>query len=417
MNKKRVREEDESEFILDINKLEFISSSKLLEGLQCPICLQIMLQPIYLKTCQHTFCEPCFEHLFTNKEGKVPCPNCRAEVSKTDKTNSITHQVLLDLLECRCPSKECTWKGHYKNVEDHLKNWCYWLFLCECGIVCKKESKHKEICPLNMMSCVCGSTLVRKELDRHRQTKCPEEEILCTHHDQGCNWSGKRQVYNDTHSKECKIIQLSNRCDLLLKKVKLLDSSENSIYIKYKSSEGFITCGLTDEKNTTRRNLIRKYSTSKLSLGFPVSFGGVENERLEMTSLISDGLFESMKQSSIWHSVLLEVDKEQGILSLTLGGKHDRFFIVLKSEEENKAVNVTKHCGRVVIEFPNPDLHTPSTSFMIMAHRRWLRDQNGLEIPFSIIPNPIHYNKFNLRCSNKEKNEEMFLTLCNFFHQ
>lgn len=357
MHRKRNRDSEDSEFVLDINKLEFTSSSKILEGLQCPICLQIMLHPIYLKSCQHTFCESCFEQLFSNNStnAKVSCPNCRAEISKTDKTPSITHQVLLDILECCCPSKDCVWTGHFRKVEDHLRNYCYWLFLCECGIVCRKDSEHKEFCPLNVVNCQCGSVMTRKELDKHRQNICPSEEIPCSYHENGCNWIGKRQAFTENHVKECKVGHLANRCEQLSKKIKILESSENSIYIKYKSSEGFITCGLTDEKNTWRKNLIRKYSTSALALNFPVSFGGFNIEtkdRLEMTSLISDGLFEHVKQSTIWHSVLLEVDKDQGIFSLTLGGKHDRFFVVLKSQEENKLVQVVKHCGRIGIEFP-----------------------------------------------------------------
>ncbi|KAJ3098595.1 hypothetical protein HDU97_003904 [Phlyctochytrium planicorne] len=54
---------------------------EMLEDLQCAICVDVMVCPMSINPCGHTFCGPCIDDWF--RAGKRTCPNCRQRVSKS----------------------------------------------------------------------------------------------------------------------------------------------------------------------------------------------------------------------------------------------------------------------------------------------------------------------------------------------
>ncbi|XP_061875416.1 breast cancer type 1 susceptibility protein [Colius striatus] len=70
------------------------------EKLECPICLDIVQEPISTK-CDHTFCRFCmFRLLSKNKKGVAQCPLCKTEVTKRSlKENSRFKKLVEGLLE------------------------------------------------------------------------------------------------------------------------------------------------------------------------------------------------------------------------------------------------------------------------------------------------------------------------------
>ncbi|XP_027751794.1 breast cancer type 1 susceptibility protein isoform X2 [Empidonax traillii] len=74
--------------------------SAMQKNLECPICLDVVQEPVSTK-CDHIFCRFCmFKLLSKKKKGVVQCPLCKAEVTKRSlKENSRFKQVIEGLLE------------------------------------------------------------------------------------------------------------------------------------------------------------------------------------------------------------------------------------------------------------------------------------------------------------------------------
>ncbi|XP_014814683.1 PREDICTED: breast cancer type 1 susceptibility protein isoform X2 [Calidris pugnax] len=74
--------------------------SAMLKNLECPICLDVVKEPVSTK-CDHTFCRFCmFKLLSKKKKGVTQCPLCKTEVTKRSlKENSRFKQLIEGLLE------------------------------------------------------------------------------------------------------------------------------------------------------------------------------------------------------------------------------------------------------------------------------------------------------------------------------
>ncbi|NXE99012.1 BRCA1 protein, partial [Menura novaehollandiae] len=74
--------------------------SAMQKNLECPICLDVVQEPVSTK-CDHIFCRFCmFKLLSKKKKGVVECPLCKAEVTKRSlKENSRFKQLIEGLLE------------------------------------------------------------------------------------------------------------------------------------------------------------------------------------------------------------------------------------------------------------------------------------------------------------------------------
>lgn len=70
--KPRTKLESEDEVEEDtINKLKIM--------LTCPICMEILQDPVYIKACSHRFCKICIEKAI-RMCGKKCCPTCRKQI-------------------------------------------------------------------------------------------------------------------------------------------------------------------------------------------------------------------------------------------------------------------------------------------------------------------------------------------------
>ncbi|XP_010119973.1 PREDICTED: breast cancer type 1 susceptibility protein [Chlamydotis macqueenii] len=74
--------------------------SAMQKNLECPICLDVVEEPVSTK-CDHTFCRFCmFKLLSKKKKGVTQCPLCKTEVTKRSlKENSRFKQLIEGLLE------------------------------------------------------------------------------------------------------------------------------------------------------------------------------------------------------------------------------------------------------------------------------------------------------------------------------
>jgi hypothetical protein len=204
---------------------------------QCPICLNIMNDPV---SCPegHTFCRHCVsKHLDAHAFEVRTCPTCRIPLSKDKLVPSRLICNLIDDLAVRCFSLQiahedrnqnfcfgdmCAWSGSLKDAQthygqcphanatcphsgcdeisvryklpEHMKNCDHRLVSC---LWCQGGGKyysHSLVCPKRPVPCPNGcldgngnTLLVSHNLVAHHRSVCLMEEVGCKFAVSGCD--------------------------------------------------------------------------------------------------------------------------------------------------------------------------------------------------------------------------------------
>ena len=157
---------------------------KNLEALQCPVCFEIVLEPVQT-SCGHLFCKRCVE-------GVATCPVCREQfTSMPDHFNN--RRVRSLRVKCPCTANGCKWVGDLGDVGDHEAARCEFqpkpCPYCDFTTIQKVElQKHLDTCDSHTFPCPngCGAAPSRKDLDQHLDV-CPEQLVCCKFSILGCN--------------------------------------------------------------------------------------------------------------------------------------------------------------------------------------------------------------------------------------
>ena len=159
-------------------------TKKNLEALQCPVCFEIVLEPVQT-SCGHLFCTRCVE-------GVATCPVCRERfTSMPDHFNN--RRVRSLRVKCPCTANGCKWVGDLGDVGDHEAAQCEFQLkpcpYCDFTTIQKvKLQKHLVMCDSHTFPCPngCGAAPSRKDLDRHLD-ECPEQLVHCKFLILGCD--------------------------------------------------------------------------------------------------------------------------------------------------------------------------------------------------------------------------------------
>ena len=194
---------------------------KLLEELKCPICLELVSDPVQT-SCGHLFCGECIR-------GIRQCPVDRQLFNTTpDQFNNRR----LRGFRVKCPNfeKGCSWQGDLGDAENHTRDVCqFTIVACHNGGCnekmgrqeldkhmynqcpqrryqcphCRKEDTYLEVTTTHFTMCEdmplpcpsrCGRRrLVRRNMAQHLSTECPEELVACTYAIAGCQEFVKRK--------------------------------------------------------------------------------------------------------------------------------------------------------------------------------------------------------------------------------
>ncbi|XP_047130542.1 TNF receptor-associated factor 6-A isoform X2 [Hydra vulgaris] len=143
----------------DVNFLQELSDDH-----ECPICKLALREPILTK-CGHRLCLSCSEEMRKRKNGVLVCPldNTNLKPEQTFRDKAIERAVLQLKVKCNNFLKSCQWTGELKRIDNHLET-------CE----------YQEVKCLNKK---CSTSLLRKELSDHMETKCIYRFVKC----QYCN--------------------------------------------------------------------------------------------------------------------------------------------------------------------------------------------------------------------------------------
>ena len=159
-------------------------TKKNLEALQCPVCFEIVLEPVQT-SCGHLFCAKCVR-------GVTKCPVCREQfTSVPDHFNN--RRVRSLRVKCPFTANRCKWVGDLGDVGDHVAARCkFQTKLCPyCDfITIQKEKLHKHLttCNSHTFRCPngCGAAPSRKDFNQHLE-ECPEQLVRCKFSMFGCD--------------------------------------------------------------------------------------------------------------------------------------------------------------------------------------------------------------------------------------
>ena len=148
---------------------------KLLEELKCPICLELVSDPVQT-SCGHLLCEKCMNKTDT-------CPVDRKTFTATP--DHFNNRRLGDF-KVKCPNSEkgCDWQGELREAEVHTS----------------------DICCFQMMKCKngCNEEMERRQLRSHETTKCLHRNFKCPH----CPHRGPYNTVTTSHLTVCESFHL-----------------------------------------------------------------------------------------------------------------------------------------------------------------------------------------------------------------
>lgn len=145
--------------------------------LKCPICLDVMKDPVQCPTHGHTFCRHCIlRHLNLS----ATCPTCREPLEKEKLLPNRLICSLIEDAEVYCFSTETLREDEIKNIErseGKAVESCNWTGKLN------EAKKHYDLCQFAEINCPhagCNDILLRKSL--------PEHIGSCLHRLLPCKW-------------------------------------------------------------------------------------------------------------------------------------------------------------------------------------------------------------------------------------
>ena len=148
---------------------------RLLEELKCPICLELVSDPVQT-SCGHLFCGECIKRVCT-------CPVDRRYFTKTP--DHFNNRRLGDF-KVKCPNcdKGCPWQGELRAAKEHTSDVCHFKMVkCRNG---------------------CGMEMEQKVLEAHETTECVCLNCKCPH----CPHKDTLRKINTTHLVVCESFRL-----------------------------------------------------------------------------------------------------------------------------------------------------------------------------------------------------------------
>ena len=147
------------------------------ESFLCPICLDVVQDPVMTATCEHLFCKSCFESIV--KGSIAQCPTCREPASRhgSKPLNHVLRSIYWSL-KMRCKDPTCDEKLTPSNFQLHDQTCPKVNFNCEsCGYNVKKAIGEDEV-GHNCIEFLKGKIkLLESELTKNQMLKEPKRGL------------------------------------------------------------------------------------------------------------------------------------------------------------------------------------------------------------------------------------------------
>ena len=163
---------------------------------ECPICLQILLEPYIVDCCGYRFCAACIERV--DKDGK-PCPHCN-QPGYTILVNKGFKRTLNEFrVYCSHRLSGCEWEGELGKLDEHLNS-------------DPLPERQLEGCPFAVIECPhCKEGIHRDKIAGHQLERCPQRPYTCEH---CAEYKSTFEDVAHSHWPECKcfLLPCPNEC-------------------------------------------------------------------------------------------------------------------------------------------------------------------------------------------------------------
>ena len=163
------------------DELTFLEEPPKETEIECPICLQVMLNdPHLVECCGHHFCGTCIKRV---KDSNGACPYCKRIVYQAVSDKGCLR--IINVLKVKCTNKHCEWKGELKYLPVHLN-----------------KGKREGQCQYEEVTCVHSGCEIKNErqyLVEHEKDECPQRPYECRY----CHHKGTYQFIVNKHYPEC----------------------------------------------------------------------------------------------------------------------------------------------------------------------------------------------------------------------
>lgn len=204
---------------------EIRAEEKVLKTFTCPICLNLVNDPLFCKNCGAAACRKCLVEYYKsqNQNQQSQCFNKCGGNSYRKIT--FKEKEFIDYIKLRCKHNGCFQFISYTDYDQHLEKCKYRVYHCD-NLPCKEEGllpqmeEHAKRCIYRPIECEkCKKKILYNNKENHLNQECPETMVKCIF----CEKKMKRIDYikkHVTNDASC----LKKELDLCQKKINELET-------------------------------------------------------------------------------------------------------------------------------------------------------------------------------------------------
>ena len=148
----------------------------LLSDLTCPICFNLVWNPVECDECGSVFCEYCAKKI--SKSYKSYCPMCK-KLFYTKPSKGL--KKIFSKIRIKCPYKFCLKNPLYFDYVKHLEDCDYRLYKCK-NDGCEYQDNlsnmkyHSNECKYRIIKCkFCSKNIKAHTFEKHEKNECTQE--------------------------------------------------------------------------------------------------------------------------------------------------------------------------------------------------------------------------------------------------
>ena len=144
----------------------FVEEPQELSAYDCPVCLQVLVDPRKSQCCKKVFCRACLVKIRRSGGDDYQCPMCRHLNFAARKDHALSRELYSLQVYCGNRSKGCEWVGNFGELQTHLNlkpASCYLANGCQF---------------VNVRCSFCSESYQRCAIIQH-SSECPKRPYCC----------------------------------------------------------------------------------------------------------------------------------------------------------------------------------------------------------------------------------------------
>ena len=180
-----------------------VTDEQILKSFKCPICLELVIEPISCNNCGKTSCKNCIQTYYQTKNiNASPCIFKCGGTGYRKMTNK--EKEFIDFIKLKCRHRGCNQFIPYSDYNSHFQNCIYRIYQCDnenCDAIGPyyQIKEHIKQCPWREINCPqCQKKIIFNSKEDHIKRDCSETKVRCIF----CSAEMKRIDYLKNHKSD-----------------------------------------------------------------------------------------------------------------------------------------------------------------------------------------------------------------------